>query len=837
MATTHSRPDAPVRDPAASAPPRDSAHGRERLRALIGRDTELATLSRWLTDPAGHLVTITGPGGVGKTTLALALASSLRETPARVVVIPLAGIPDASLLAPAIGEALGGGGSTSAALVDLINQQTSTTPLVLILDNLEHLLPGRVVIEAIAAGCPGARLLVTSRERLHLRAEREFSLTPLAAPPDDGIPATVPTVRDSPAVRLFVERMRAVQPTFTLDDDSAADLARLCRRLDGLPLALELAAARTRSIPLPFLVARLDHDPTLLNGPARTSTEAGSPAHRHQGLAAVAAWSYDLLSATEQRMFRSLALLPGPFPRSAADACGPDARTIIPSLIDKHLLEWCPSPISGDGTPWYRMLETLRQYGLERLGASCEDRAGKARLAGWLLDQVDFHTAPFPSDRFNPDDFAWCSASLPAIRATLTWLEDANDSSRLIRLAIRLGPFWTLRSFRTEGLGWCNRILARADLDAVSPDDMARFWLMVAGIARTQPRVQPAIAAAERARDYYRHSGDLLLAAVSEKLLGSIYRTVGDADAALGPCQRAVELFARLGERQWMALARCDLGDVLLLRGETAAAAAHLHVAEREHRATGDAWGTTFSLVGLATIAVSEGNWSAAIAPLREAIRTASDLSARESVLDATNLVAAVAVGMGHPATALRLAVANQAQRTILAYCLEASDDALARETIAHATVALDPVTAEQCLQEGADLSFADMTAIALDLLETIARDRPGSAIPVVVTTIVQPAPAPAPTIPHPIDDREPLTAREREVLALLAEGITDREIGDQLFISPRTAMRHVANILLKLQVHSRTAAAAIYHRELGGQVAAGSGGSGSRRAPDPRVG
>jgi non-specific serine/threonine protein kinase len=814
VATTYSRSGASAPEPVHGDPSRGDAHDGESSCDLIGRDAELSTLSGWLKEPDVRLVTITGPGGVGKTTLANAVADAMQDA-ARVVPIPLAGIPTPSLLAPTIGRALDGSAPTSEALVDLVNQQITSGPLLLVLDNLEHLLPGTEVIEALVAECPGTRLLITSREPLHLAGEREFPLMPLAAPPDDGTPSGVRVIARSPAVRLFVRRMRAVRPGFTLDDDSADDVARLCRRLDGLPLAIELAAARTRSIPLPFLVARLEHDPSLLDRPDRSFAEMDARTDRHRGLRAVAAWSYDLLSPTEQRMFRHLALLPGPFPLSAAEACDQDAEGVIASLVDKSLVEQIPSPVAGETKSWFRMLETLRQYGLERLRSAGEEPFARVRLARWALDEVEAHTVPFPSDRYHPASFAWCAALLPAIRSALTWLEESNDAPRLIRFAIRLGPFWTLQSFRTEGLTWCNHILTQVDFDAVSPDDMARFWLTIAAIARTQARIQPAIAAAERARDYYDQTGDVLLAAVSEKLLGSIYRTAGDIEAALGPCQRAVDLFSRLGERQWMALARCDLGDVLLLRGETAAAAAHLRVAEREHRVNGDAWGTTFALVGLATVAVTERNWAAALPPLREALQIATNLSARESVLDATNLIAAIAAATGHPHAALRLAAANRALRTSIAYCLEASDDALAYETLARTTAALERHAADQCQQEGSGMSFPTMTRAAFDLLDTLSAGGPlADTDPGTLSAHSHSGT----TNGKPRDGREPLTSREREVLALLAEGITDREIGDRLFISPRTAMRHVANILLKLQVHSRTAAAVIYHRERAGE-------------------
>ncbi len=816
MATTHSRPETPVIGTESRTPDLlIASREREIASDMIGRERELAALTGWLTDHRTRLVTISGPGGVGKTTLALAVADAIRDR-TRPVIISLAEVPEPSLLAPTIGQALGGSGASTDALVDLINQQTASATLLLVLDNLEHLLPGAPVIGAITTRCPAARLLVTSRERLHLDGEREFALRPLPAPPDDGARPDVDRVCQSPAARLFVRRMRAVRPGFALDEDSAADVARLCRRLDGLPLALELAAARTRSIPLPFLAERLEHDPALLDRPGQPAHDgADLPHNRHAGLRGVAAWSYDLLSLAEQRMFRQIALLPGPFPLSAADACGPNAGHIIPSLLDKSLLEQVPSPIAGDASPWFRMLETLRQYGLDRLRLAGEKAVARDRLAGWTLDQIEANTVPFPSDRYSPTGFAWCTALLPAIRSTLTWLEEAGDTARLVRLAIRVGPFWTLRSFRTEGLDWCNRILAWVDFDAVAPDDLARFWLTIAGIARTQSRIKPAIAAAERARDYYDQSGNPLMAAVSEKLLGAIYRTTGDIDAALGPCQRAVDLFSGLGERQWAALARCDLGDVLLLRGEVADAAAHLRVAEREHRANGDDWGTTFTLVSLATVAIMQSDWPAAIAPLQEALRIATDLSARESVLDATNLVAIVAARTGNPAAALRRASANERLRTSIAYNLEASDDALARAAVADATAAIHPDTVDRCLIEGAAMSFTAMTDAAFDVLETVSAGQGNSR--------ARPAPSRPDRLAGDIPQeptREPLTNREREVLALLAEGITDREIGERLFISPRTAMRHVANILLKLQVHSRTAAAAIYHREQAGHPA-----------------
>lgn len=826
----HSRRDPWVDDD----PPGDRDDCPPVLTRVIAREHESSVVGGWLAEADARLITITGPGGVGKTSLALHVARAFCvASRTRVVFVPLTPVLDAGLIPATIGRALGGTTPTPSDLVALVNQQTGSGPLLLVLDNFEHLTGGALLVGDLRTSCPRLRIVVTSRERLRLRGEREFHLTPLAPPPAATAgsgPISVEQVAAAPAARLLVERLRDVRGGFQLTPSNAGQIAELCRRLDGLPLALELAAARTRTLPLTFLIDRLARSSDLL---ADTSTRDQDD--RHRTMTAVAAWSFDLLTPEEQETFRRLSVFPGAFPldgalrvclddaadgSSAAPATGPDPTLAmvdrLASLVDKSLLGLAtPVGAVDDDQPRYVMLSTLRQFGADRLDAAGATGATRRRHTEWVLASVLAHTLPFPNAYVEPEQFAFCEDRLPDIRIAMEDLHAQGDIARLAHLAIRMFPFWALRSYRSEGAAWCERIVAMPGYDGIAPMRRACLWIGAASLARTSGASGVGITAGEHARRLFEQVGDPRGAAAADLVLGAIHRASGEYTVALPYLERAVAVFDEHDARHWRALARCDLGATLIALGEPDRAAAYLAEADSIYRALGNGWGVTFTLLQLASAARVGGRFLDAAPPLREAISTGLALRASESVLDAINTIAALALGSGRHDAALRLAVAGERARAGLDYHLEAADQIVARRTTDAARAALGAEASAAIAVAARPLALADLTAEALALLDAIEQT-PSPAPNTQDRTGADDPPAQGP--PTDAAELAGLTAREWEVLALLAEGITDRAIGDRLFISPRTAMRHVANILLKLDVNSRTAAASLYLRATPGR-------------------
>ena len=355
------------------------------LTALLGREADVQTLRHWLADPAARLITLTGPGGAGKTRLALELARAKAAEGARVLFVGLAAVRDAAFVAPAIAEALG---VLDAAALDLPRRARAAcdgTPTLLVLDNFEHVIDAAPLVADLLTSVAVLRVLVTSRAPLRVRGEREYVVGPLAL--DADIDATSPAdLARAPAVRLFVERVRDVQPDFRLTSANGPTVAAICRRLDALPLALELAAPWIKVLTAEDLLRRLAHDVLLSTVGPRDLPE------RQQTINATVAWSYQLLGPNEQRVFRRLGALPGRFPIEAAAAVvagredssagSDDALRATAGLIDKSLLLRTES---SDATrPLYQMLETVRAYAALELTAAGERDDALAGLAPLL---------------------------------------------------------------------------------------------------------------------------------------------------------------------------------------------------------------------------------------------------------------------------------------------------------------------------------------------------------------------------------------------------------------------------------------------------------------------
>ena len=613
------------------APPRTPPSNLPvRLTSFVGREQEIAAVRRALGET--RLLTLTGAGGCGKTRLALRVADELLWAyPHGIWFVELAALADPALVPQTVAAALGLPTTEQQSPVATLTEFVRPRSLLLILDNCEHLVAACAdVVETLLRAGPNVEVLATSREPLGVGGEAVWPVPPLALPPAAWESAvTDEQIRRESAspmpdsIHLFVERARLHRPAFALTPQNAAAVAEVCRRLDGIPLALELAAARVAVLSVEQIAARLGDRFRLLTGGGRTALP------RQQTLRAALDWSYDLLTAEEQALLRRLSVFAGGFTLEAAEHIGTgDVLDLLTSLVDKSLV------LAEDqgGIVRYRLLETVRQYAGEKLAEGGEDAAARDRHVEWYVGLVQAAAEAFRGPR-EPEWLSRLEQEHENLRAALSWSLSQGTGAPALRLAAGLARFWEMRGHIGEGKRWLEQALAAGG----APPSLRAMGLRGAGVlAYMQGDYATARALVEHSLVLYRELGDGYGIADAQGNLGRTALRHGDYAGARAFLEASLALHAELGHTPGIANVQFTLGVILLRQGDYAAARARFETSLALNRELGNVEGIANALEELATVVGEQGDDGRQAALLDESLalyRRLGDRSGIASVL------------------------------------------------------------------------------------------------------------------------------------------------------------------------------------------------------------
>jgi non-specific serine/threonine protein kinase len=758
---------------------------------LIGREIERCLARDFLLNEAVPLMTLIGPGGVGKTRLALAIAQEVTASFADGAVwVDLAPVMDPALVPATLAAAIEFVPSPEQPIEAELARHLRTRQMLLLLDNCEHLAPAVAdLVAGLLAACPAVQILATSRAALKLRDEQQLPVDPLPVPPADA--STLAVVAKNAAVRLFVERARAARPAFQLNGANADTVAALCRHLDGLPLAIELAAARITVLSPEAQLAQMPDRLRLLQGGPRDA-----PA-RQQTMRDTIRWSNGLLTPEEQTLFRRLAVFAGGFALDAAAAVcqtptdvGIDVLDSLTSLADHHLVRLVEGHTSE---PRFTMLETVREFALERLAESGEADAVRGRHAAWCLQLAEESEIATRGGLEQAGWLARLEVELPNLRGALAWLEKSGETEAMMRLASALGGFWFWRSRRVEGSAWLERALAAADTTPTVGRAKALRVLAFQGMERGN--TQAAAYAAESVAAWT-ELGDAWQAAFARLALGQILEYQTDYEQAIPLLEAAVREWDALGDPARAAVALYFLGQAALDHEDGARADALFEEAMGRFRRGGVAWGVSASLHQLGEVAAMRGDTPAAATYYAESLagtgstENLAGTGSRENLVGKLVATARLAAVGGQPEVAARLCGAAEALAETIGYVRRPPEQERLERDAAVARAALGDAGFEASWAAGQTLRDEQAVAEAQAVLAVLgAPATPSTTTPATAFAVLSP--------------------REQDVLALLCQHLTDPQIAERLFLSPRTVESHVASLLRKLDVTNRRDAAA----------------------------
>ena len=791
------------------------------MTSFVGREREMVEIKRTLA--MTRLLTLTGTGGSGKTRLAIEVARDLVGTyPDGVWLVELAPLSESGLVAQEVANVLGVQERPGEPLVDTLVEALAGKEMLLVLDNCEHLVEAAArLVDTLLASCPHLKVLATSREPLGVSGEVNWAVPPLSLPEATNGEPTVEAMMSYEAVRLFVERARLRLLDFEVSRENAGAVARVCLKLDGIPLAIELATARMGALAVEQVAQRLEISLDVLKGPSRTA------AARQRTLRATLDWSHDLLSDDERTFFGRLSVFAGGWTLEAAEVvCSGDGieevdgLDLLGGLVDKSLVV---AGASTDGAVRYGMLEPIRQYAREKLEEGGEGEQARSRHADYFLALAE-EAGPLLWEQEQATWLRCLEADHDNVRAALSWALESGKTELGLQASGKLWRFWWMRGYYDEGKRWLSQVL---DKDGQAPEARAQALMGMGWLALEQDDMELAKAAAEEGLELTTKTEiEKGVEAFFWGVLGDVAKHRGERKEATRLYEQSLSLCREVGDEQGIAWALLDLANVSSDQEEHARAARFLEeglllakelgsaqplgyylislgyesllqgnheratelneqalavLAEREHRS-----GLQYALDNLGWAALLRGDHDQAHTLHAESLKLAKEMGDRRVAAESLEGLACAAWAKGQSERGAKVFGAAEGLREAIGFRRASRESTIREPYLGAARSRLGKAAWEAAFAEGQSMTFEEAVGYALsevDVSQAGAVYGSGASDDQLLVV---------------------LTSREREVATLVARGLTNRQIAQELSISERTTGNHVAKVLKKLGLASR---------------------------------